>query len=456
MLNLADIRKVFLIGIGGIGMSALARYFKLMGKEVNGYDKTQTALVTQLIREGINIHFEDSVDLIPTDTDLVIYTPAIPAQHAQFQYFKDNGYSLYKRSQILGFLSNEYKVLAVAGTHGKTTTSSLLTHLLLSGGIDCTAFLGGISESLGSNFVFGKSPWMVVEADEYDRSFLTLHPEHSVITSADPDHLDIYGNEAEMLKTFVQFASQNSKNGQVFIKEGLAITQDVKALHTNVQTYGIGAGEIYASEITIKEGYFHFDYCNNGTSYHDLKISLPGRHNIENAVAAISVASLLGVTEADIRHALVSFKGIKRRFEFIHRGRVSYIDDYAHHPGELAAAIQAARELYPEARITGIFQPHLYTRTRDFADGFAAVLDTLDEIWLIDIYPARELPIEGVDSKMLLEKMQNPNARLMSRNQILEATSSLEQGLLMTLGAGDIDTLVKPISEILKEKQHEN
>lgn len=453
MVELANINKVFFLGIGGIGMSALARYFKFNGKEVYGYDRTKTALVSKLMEEGIHVHFEDSIGNIPEGVDVVIYTPAIPKDHKQFNYFKENGFPVYKRSQILGFLSLEHKVLAVAGTHGKTTTSSLLTHILLTGGIDCSAFLGGISESLGSNFVFGKSPWMVVEADEYDRSFLTLYAEHSIITSADPDHLDIYGDEDEMLKTFVEFAAQNNKNGTIFIKDKLKITNKVKSVSRHVKTYGVDAGEIFASNITLKEGDFYFDYNNNESVIKGLKISLPGRHNIENAVAAISVALLTGVGEDAIRVALSDFKGIKRRFELIHKGKVVYIDDYAHHPGELAAAIQAARELYPQRHFVGIFQPHLFTRTRDFADGFAETLDTLDEIWLMDIYPARELPIPGVDSNMLLERMKNRNARLMTREQIKEAVAQMQEGLLMTLGAGDIDTLVNPISEILKTKE---
>lgn len=453
MKQLADIQKVFFLGVGGIGMSALARYFRFMGKEVYGYDRTRTALVDRLIKEGIHVHFEDAIEHIPDGIDLVIYTPAIPKGHRQLNYFLERGFPVYKRSQILGFLSKEHKVLAVAGTHGKTTTSSLLTHILLSGGVDCTAFLGGISESLQSNFVFGSSPWMVVEADEYDRSFLTLFPEHSIITSADPDHLDIYGDESEMLKTFVEFASQNNSQGSVFIKDGLKITDEVLSAVPHAVTYGIDRGEVFASNIHLKDGEFHFDFNKGNTIYKNLKLALPGRHNIENAVAAISVASLLGVGEDDVRRALVSFKGIKRRFEIVHKGKVVYIDDYAHHPGELAAAIQAARELYPDRRIVGIFQPHLYTRTRDFADGFAQVLDTLDEIWLMDIYPARELPIPGVESTMLLERMKNPNARLLTRDQIKEAVANIGEGLLMTLGAGDIDTLVTPISDILKKHE---
>ena len=452
MPRLSNIKKVFLVGIGGIGMSGLARYFKFMGKEVYGYDKTLTTLTTKLEREGIQIHYEDKIEHIPKDIDLVVYTPAIPKNHVQFNYFLSNGYPLFKRSQVLGMLSKEYEVLAVAGTHGKTTTSTLLTHILLTSGIDCTAFLGGISENLQSNFLFGKSKWMVVEADEYDRSFLTLYPMHSVITSVDPDHLDIYGDEQEMHKTFVQFASQNNKAGTVFIRHGLGIINNLIEDNIGFSTYGIEAGEVFASQINLQDGTFHFDYNGKDLLFKNLKISLPGRHNIENAVAAISLALLAGTQEKSVREALESFKGIKRRFEFIHKGDMVYIDDYAHHPGELAAAIQAARELYPQKTIRGIFQPHLFSRTRDFAVGFAEELDKLDEIWLMDIYPAREEPIPGITSQTILELMKNPNKHLFSREQLLEVIQQLQDGVLMTLGAGDIDTMVEPISKIFKSK----
>ncbi|MBL7831688.1 MAG: UDP-N-acetylmuramate--L-alanine ligase, partial [Saprospiraceae bacterium] len=354
MAELANIKNIFFIGIGGIGMSGLARYFNFMGKNVFGYDKTRTDLTSKLEGEGINIHYEDSLSNIPPNIDIVIYTPAIPKDHQQFNYFKNHNFPIYKRSQILGLLSQEHKVLAVSGTHGKTTTSTLLTHILVTGGVDCTAFLGGISENLQSNFIFGRSPWMVVEADEYDRSFLTLHPEHSVITSVDPDHLDIYGNELEMQKTFIQFASQNNPVGSIFVREGLVILPQLKSNLKNVKTYGIDRGEIFASNIRLIDGSFYFDYNNNDLVFKDLRISLPGRHNIENAVGAISLSLLAGVTEQSIREALANFKGIKRRFEIIIKDKIVYIDDYAHHPGELNAAIQAARELYPEAYIVGI------------------------------------------------------------------------------------------------------
>lgn len=450
MAELANIKNIFFIGIGGIGMSGLARYFNFMGKNVFGYDKTRTDLTSKLEGEGINIHYEDSLSNIPPNIDIVIYTPAIPKDHQQFNYFKNHNFPIYKRSQILGLLSQEHKVLAVSGTHGKTTTSTLLTHILVTGGVDCTAFLGGISENLQSNFIFGRSPWMVVEADEYDRSFLTLHPEHSVITSVDPDHLDIYGNELEMQKTFIQFASQNNPVGSIFVREGLVILPQLKSNLKNVKTYGIDRGEIFASNIRLIDGSFYFDYNNNDLVFKDLRISLPGRHNIENAVGAISLSLLAGVTEQSIREALANFKGIKRRFEIIIKDKIVYIDDYAHHPGELNAAIQAARELYPEAYILGIFQPHLFTRTRDFAEGFAKELDKLDEVWLMDIYPAREIPIAGVTSQMLIELMNNPKRKILSRDEILQEMKNVRTGVIMTLGAGDIDTLVKPISELLK------
>lgn len=453
MPGLSNISRVFFIGIGGIGMSGLARYFKFMGKEVFGYDKTRTVLTEKLESEGISVHYEDKIEYIPEHIDLVIYTPAIPKYHTQLNYFLSQGYDLFKRSQVLGMLSREYKVMAVAGTHGKTTTSTLLTHLLITGGVDCTAFLGGISENLQSNFIFGHSEWMVVEADEYDRSFLTLYPANSIITSADPDHLDIYGDENEMHKSFIQFASQNDKNGTVFIKQGISIVDEVKKNVVHTVTYGIDTGEVFASNINLQEGSFHFDYNGQNNTIADLMISLPGRHNIENAVAAVSLAILAGVDENSIREALANFKGIKRRFEFIHKGKVIYIDDYAHHPGELAAAIQAARELFPGKKITGIFQPHLFSRTRDFVEGFAEELDKLDQIWLMDIYPAREEPIPGVSSRIILNLMKNHDSKILSRTEILESVHHLEDEVLMTLGAGDIDTLIEPIRQILKAKE---
>ena len=451
----SDINKIFFIGIGGIGMSGLARYFVLMGKEVYGYDKTETNLTKELIAEGIHIHYTDDISLIPNGIDLVIYTPAVPKTQKQLEYFREHNYTILKRAEVLGKLSQERRVLAVAGTHGKTTTSTILTHILLTSGIKCTAFLGGISENLESNFVYGEDNWMVIEADEYDRSFLHLHPMHAVITSTDPDHLDIYGDVTEMRRTFVKFGNQINREGKLFLKYGLPVKEGDFESPDQVISYGLNEGNVYAENIKVIDGYFHFDYVNASERITHLKFTLPGRHNIENAVAAISVALLAGVNDNAIREALISFKGIKRRFEFVHRASKIYIDDYAHHPGELRAAIQAAGELFPGKKILGIFQPHLYSRTRDFVEGFAEELSKLNEVWLMDIYPAREEPIEGISSQIILDKIKNNNKRLVSRNEILERLKSADFDIVMTLGAGDIDTSVTPINNLLKTMDYE-
>lgn len=451
-----NIEKVFFIGIGGIGMSGLARYFNLMGKEVYGYDKTQTELTKELINEGIKIHYNDDVNLIPDKVGLVIYTPAVPSTHSQLQYFRSNNYKIYKRAEVLGLLSRERRVLAVAGTHGKTTTSTILTHLLLSAGLNCTAFLGGISQNLESNFIYGEDNWMVVEADEFDRSFLHLHPMHAIISSSDPDHLDIYGDVTEMRKTFIQFGNQVNMEGKLFLKHNLPIKPENFEKPDRVITYGINEGNVKAENIQVNNGAFYFDYINNNIKFSKLKSTLPGRHNIENAVAAISVALLTGIKEEDIRRGLETFKGIKRRFELIHSGYKTYIDDYAHHPGELKAAINAARELYPGKKLLGIFQPHLYSRTRDFVDGFGEELSQLDEVWLMDIYPAREEPIEGVTSKIILDKIRDIKKSIVSRTDIINKLQETDYDVLLTLGAGDIDTIVTPINNYLKNIKYES
>lgn len=452
----SNINKIFFVGIGGIGMSGLARYFVLMGKEVFGYDKTETILTKELSLEGIHIHYVDDINLIPEGVDLVIYTPAIPKTHKQLQYFRENDYTILKRAEVLGRLSRERRVLAIAGTHGKTTTSTILTHILLTAGIRCTAFLGGISENLRSNFIYGEDDWMVIEADEYDRSFLHLYPMHSVITSTDPDHLDIYGDVSEMRRTFVKFGNQVNKDGKLVLRHNLPVAPEDFENPEQVITYGISEGKIYAENINVINGYFYFDYVNDKFRIEQLKFTLPGRHNIENAVAAITIAMLAGVKEKAIREALISFKGIKRRFEFIHRGKKIYIDDYAHHPGELKAAIQAAGELFPGKKILGIFQPHLYSRTRDFVDGFAQELSKLDTVWIMDIYPAREEPIEGVSSQIIINRIKNNNKKLVGREEILNLLKTADFDILMTLGAGDIDTSVIPINNLLKELDYES
>ncbi|BDS12852.1 UDP-N-acetylmuramate--L-alanine ligase [Aureispira anguillae] len=446
-MKLDGLKKIYFVGIGGIGMSALARYFNSLGIEIFGYDKVETVLTKTLEQEGMKIHYEDNVSLIPNGIDLVVYTPAIPKTHQELTYFLEQGYPVKKRAEVLGIVSRNRKTIGVAGTHGKTTTSAILTHLLRTCGIDCTAFLGGIAENFNSNFVAGKSDWVVMEADEFDRSFLQLNPELAIVTSMDADHLDIYGNKEAMHQTFFDYVNQ--VNHTVYYKYDLPL-KDRKKDHLQLENYGIEEGGIRATNIRAEAPYFIFDWEGMGTVLKNLKFSLPGHHNVLNATAAIAVAKQLNCEEDKIREALLSFKGIKRRFEFKYTSANQvYIDDYAHHPEELKAAIGAARNLYPDRQITAVFQPHLYSRTKDFAQEFAAALDALDEVILLDIYPARELPIEGVTSAIIFDKMQNKNKVLQKKETLLETLAAKEIEVLMTLGAGDIGVLVPDIVKIL-------
>jgi UDP-N-acetylmuramate--alanine ligase len=445
-LNLNDIHKIYFIGVGGIGMSALARYFNGLGYEVLGYDKTETVLTKKLVQEGIIIHYEDDLKYIPEQVDLVIYTPAVPANHKELNYFRANGFPVKKRAEVLGMISRNRQTIGIAGTHGKTTTSSILTHILKVGGVDCTAFLGGIAQNFESNFVAGESNWVVIEADEYDRSFLQLTPDYAVILSMDADHLDIYGSEDYMHEGFTQFAEKLKPEGSVFLRSGLELKQN----NVRIDSFGVEGGTYRSKNLRVENGYFVFDFESPIENIENIVFTLPGRHNVENATAAISVAQQLGIKGEAIIKALASFKGIKRRFEIIYRDEyITYIDDYAHHPTELSAAIEAARTLFPERKITGIFQPHLYSRTRDFVDGFAEALDRLDEIILLDIYPARELPIEGITSKVIFDKMKNPNKKMVAKSIVLDHLKAIEYEVLLTLGAGDIDTLVEPIKTLI-------
>jgi UDP-N-acetylmuramate--alanine ligase len=470
-MELNQLKKIYFIGIGGIGMSALARYFIGRGVDVQGYDKTETILTQSLAAEGMKIHYSDDVSMIPDAVDLVIYTPAIK-QLSELDELKKRNIPILKRSEVLGLISRGMKCIGVAGTHGKTTTSSLLTHILRVGKVDATAFLGGISLSLGSNFVQGKSKWVVIEADEFDRSFLQLSPQMAIITAADPDHLDIYGDEKTFREAFGLYQWRIKKKGICFTNTGVKVLKP-RGLWVSPEaekewnfgqfeetSYGIGKGKYKATKVRVEDGFFVFDYKSPMGDILNIKTTLPGEHNVENAVAAIAVAQHIGVSGESVKAALASFKGIKRRFQYIYHNdnqQVTFIDDYAHHPTELAAAIQAARTLYPNRRLIGIFQPHLFTRTRDFQDGFAAALDTLDESVLMDIYPARELPIDGVTSDMLVKKMKNPNVKRAQKDNLMAilkdylANGHLGNTTILTLGAGDIDTFVNPIAELLKE-----
>jgi UDP-N-acetylmuramate--alanine ligase len=450
-MKLEDIKKIYFIGIGGIGMSALARYFNNRQVEVFGYDKTETTLTKKLVDEGMKIHFEDDISQIPEGVDLVVFTPAIPDSHSELNYFLENNFPVKKRSEVLGIISRSKKAIGVAGTHGKTSTSSILTWMLKVGGVDCTAFLGGIAQNFESNFIEGKSDWVVIEADEYDRSFLQLNPDMSIILSMDADHLDIYGDASTMQKTFFEYADKTKPNGFVFVKDGLRMPFSKNGI--TYGQFGIDKGSYRAENVRVENGYFVFDFKSWIENINDIKITLAGKHNVENATAAIAVAQQLGIKGDDIKKALATFKGIKRRFERIFdNDEIVYIDDYAHHPSELKVAIEAAKMLFPNNKITGIFQPHLFSRTNDFVDGFAAELDELDEVILMDIYPARELPIEGVTSKIIFDKMKNSNKVMVTKSTLMDELENRKVEVLLTLGAGDIDTFVEEIKNWLSEK----
>ena len=449
-MELENIQRVYLVGIGGIGMSGLARYFKKRGCVVCGYDKTGTPLTDMLRNEGIPVVFLDDEDSIKVSflendpTTLVIYTPAIPSNSRILNYFQNRGFTMKKRSEVLGIISKGMYTIAVAGTHGKTTTSSIIAHILKHTGYDCSAFLGGISSNYNSNVLFGENNTLVVEADEYDRSFLTLHPDIAIVTSMDADHLDIYGDQSHLVESFKQFTSQLKEGGRLIYKEGLDLSGG-KTYSANI------VADIQAVNVRIQDGSFYFDFKNANLIIEDIQLGLPGLHNIENAVAAIEVALHLGIDPEKIPLALASFLGVKRRFEHVVKDiNHTYIDDYAHHPEELRACINAVKSLYPGKKLTAIFQPHLFTRTRDFADGFAEVLSLVDNLILLDIYPARELPIEGVTSSMILDKVNNASKQNLSKQDAVEYIRSSKPELLLTVGAGDIDTLIEPLKTILK------
>ncbi len=450
-MKISKLKRVYFLGVGGIGMSAIARYLHSKGVEVFGYDKTKTKLTKTLEKSGIKIHYTEDVSLIPDKIDLIIFTPAIPEENLVKIYLLKTGIPMKKRAEVLGWITKEGKCLAIAGTHGKTTTSAILTHLLKVGGVDCNAFLGGIAGNYRSNFVAGKSKVMVVEADEYDRSFLHLDPYAAVITSMDADHLDIYQDGENMRSSgFGAFAKKIKKGGHLFLENRLHLR---KPHGVSKISYGVEVGEVCAQNVAVKNGYFHFDYCFGNKIWKDLKFSLPGLHNVENAVAAISLARLMKVKEADIRKGLVSFKGVNRRFEFIVRNpKQIYIDDYAHHPTELSAAISAARMLYPEKSITGVFQPHLFSRTKDFKRGFASSLDELDAAILLPIYPAREKPIKGITSKSIFDLMKSKNKKIIKKEKLISYLKKQKIEVLMSLGAGDIDTEVIEIKKLLNSK----
>ena len=430
-------------------MSGLARYFKKRGCVVCGYDKTITPLTSAMRNEGISVVYQDEEDnlkisFLENDLEtLIIYTPAIPKDSKILNFFKSGGFSLKKRSEVLGIISKGMYTIAVAGTHGKTTTSSIIAHVLKDSGHDCSAFLGGIATNYDSNVLFGENNTMVVEADEFDRSFLTLYPDVAIVTSMDADHLDIYGDRSHLVESFTQFVSQTKEGGRLIYKKGLDL-KGGKTYSANV------LADIQAVNVKVKDGSFYFDFKNADIVIENIQLGLPGLHNIENAVAAIEVALHLGIEPEKIKNALAGFLGVKRRFEYILKDpKHTYIDDYAHHPEELRACIQAVKTLYPDKKLTTIFQPHLFTRTRDFAKGFSEVLSMTDELIMLDIYPARELPIEGVSSAMILDKVSINAKQISSKEQTLDYIRAKKPELLLTVGAGDIDTLIVPLKEIL-------
>jgi UDP-N-acetylmuramate--alanine ligase len=456
-MNFDKINNVYLVGIGGIGMSALARYFKTLGKFVAGYDKTATPLTSQLIDEGIDIHFDDCVSSIPEpilsqkDATLVIFTPAVPNYHIEFNYFKERNYQVHKRAEVLGKVFSHKKGVAVAGTHGKTTTSTMLAHLLKQSSLDCNAFLGGISKNYNSNLLLSvKSNIIVAEADEYDRSFLRLFPYLAIVTSVDADHLDIYGTLEEVIKSFNEFVSQIKPGGILIYKKGIKL--DISKLkEIYLYSYSINEDADFCPLNIRNEGGFHYyDIKTPDGIIKEIKLGIPGRMNLENSIAASAAVHLLGVTDDELKQGLATFSGVKRRFEYhVNNEHFTYIDDYAHHPEELKACISSARNLYPTRKITGVFQPHLFTRTRDFVAGFAESLSMLDEVILLDIYPAREEPIPGVTSNIILEKISIPNKLICKKEELLSVLKQRKLDVLLTMGAGDIDRFVEEIKKNL-------
>jgi UDP-N-acetylmuramate--alanine ligase len=447
-MNLNQIHNVYFIGIGGIGMSALARYFKNIGKQVAGYDKTPTALTKELIDSGIGIHFEDSIDLVPKDyfveNTLVIITPAVPKTHSEWNYFIEREYHVKKRAEVLGIITKDTFCFAVAGTHGKTTTSSILGHILYESGADVTAFIGGIVENYNSNLVGDGKTVTVVEADEFDRSFLHLHPNIACITSMDADHLDIYGTSDAIEESFVEFANKIEDKTRLFI---------TKELPLEGVTVAVNEDAVYSAvNVRIDNGSYIFDVKTPNGILKDFRFGLPGKHNLMNALMAIAMAINFGTPTDAIAMALASFKGIRRRFSYqIKTDDLVYIDDYAHHPTEINAVYQAVKELYPSKKVLALFQPHLFSRTKDFADDFAKSLSQFDELLLLDIYPARELPMEGVTSEWLLSKVDNNNKKLVLKENVIGAILESDAQIIVTIGAGDIGELVGSIKKALNE-----
>lgn len=451
-MDLNNIQRVYFIGIGGIGMSAIARFFNEKGVKVSGYDRTSTALTKQLEAEGMQIHYTDDINAADKQANLVVYTPAIPAAHTELQWFRDNGYEVVKRSDVLQEITRSLFAITVAGTHGKTTVSTMIAHLLTDSGYGCNAFLGGISVNYNKNFWSSNKQVAVIEADEYDRSFLKLSPDVAVLTAMDADHLDIYGTPEAMEDAFIQYTHNIKPNGTLIARFGLHRNSELNATNKLLYSLQNDAANAYAANIRMHNGGYEFDVMQQDWMIDNISMHIGGMHNVENAVVAITVAHLLGIDADKIRAAIANFKGIKRRFEYVVKNdRQVYIDDYAHHPEELRALITSAKALFPGKKCTVVFQPHLFTRTRDLADGFAESLSLADEVILLPIYPARELPIEGVSSEMIAAKMTVP-VKIIPKEEVVEYLKAKDTPLLITAGAGDIDQLKEPIANELKMK----
>ncbi|MFV0376192.1 MAG: UDP-N-acetylmuramate--L-alanine ligase [Mangrovibacterium sp.] len=460
MNGLSDIKQVYFLGIGGIGMSALARWFSHAGFPVSGYDRSGTELTKALVAEGIDVHYTDEPELIAStlnkETCLVVFTPAVPAELGERIFLEQNGFRMKKRSQVLGMICDTGRTLAVSGTHGKTTVSTMTAHILKSSSVDCSAFLGGISKNYQSNLLLSStSNWVVAEADEFDRSFLQLHPDFAVVTSMDADHLDIYGDHAAIQKSFREFVGQIKTGGAVVAKKGLPLTEED---NPDIRHYTYSREEradFYASAVVLKDEAYHFNLNHPFGIIEDMVLNYPGLLNVENAVAASALALLAGVSADEIKVAIATYQGVKRRFDIRYRSsKYILIDDYAHHPEELKATISSVKAMFADRWVTGIFQPHLYSRTKDFSADFARELSQLDQVLLLDIYPAREKPIPGVTSNLIFENIECSAKQLLAKADLKKAALSLKPGVVLMMGAGDIENLVEPVEQAIKQIEH--
>ena len=450
---LKEIKTVYFLGIGGIGMSALARYFKSLGAEVSGYDRTQTDLTNKLESEGIKVSFEDDLNLYPKEVDMVVYTPAISKDHKGFNFYNDNNYTLKKRSEVLGIISADKFSICVAGSHGKTTVSSMIAHILTHSGYGCSAFLGGIASNYNSNYLQSDNDVVVIEADEFDRSFHRLTPDMAVITAVDTDHLDIYGSKENIDEAFIEFAHKITEEGFLVMKQGQSINNSLPVLDKAFYSLNDVNADVYCSKHWVVENGYVFSIMYFGKEYIGFRLNIGGFHNIENAIAAFTIAKELNISNDHIKAALASFTGIKRRFETVLKNeKVIFIDDYAHHPEEIRVFLESIKEMYPNKKVTAIFQPHLFSRTKDLAIEFAKALSIIDEVLLLEIYPARELPVEGVTSDLIFDKLTCKEKMNIKKTDVLEIMKNKEVEVLVTIGAGDIDKLISPLKELLEKR----